>query len=720
MEIDTKQLFKNGLRVLLTSKCNYKCYFCHNEGIKKNNNSEEDIDEKVIINFIRAGVRSITFSGGEPLLYFSKVIKIMTEVEKEIQSDIFNSLDITIVTNGKLLDAEKVEYLCELSNKLKSFKINISLHSYNEATYSCVTKTNNNFKRVLENIKFAIKSKITVSLNYVLLNNYNTAEKELKGIIDLAKRFGIKRIKLIEFLVTQQNSNYYSSFYRIDSLIYNYRFHAQKIICHNKRRQTYILNNDITLDFIRCPCALGCHECAKTREIELIPGNLLLPCIARPKETINAMEESAFKLAKKVVKQLSKMEKIYGNYSPSLIVPPEIMDAKAVFNVSLSNNNQLLNQENNIIWFRSFESKKLIHSADVLIRSNYKYSIEQLNGDSHSRFLCYSEQVREKENLSWQEITYMDSIYDFSRTRAEINNKKASCLDFHVLTKEEIEERTVLLRTPWADQNIKAYYRELKYLNITKRFVDICRIKEEPWPAGEPLTTAKSLCEKYDFQILPIINSEIHAKKVIKKLKNKYRFLLEKAKEIYINSNDDAHDINHALRVAEALFKLSYKEDLEISEKAEALFLAAIMHDIGRTNGKHHSEASAQKAIELMYEAKVSENLHFEVAGLIKKHSHINVKAANLTLYQKLIQDADFLDCFSLEMIPRAFLYKGEHTALRKNAINHIIKKCLYAEKSDFHFNSTRLMAYPGWLFLNSFISNLDANYKKIQQPYFL
>ena len=58
-----------GLRIALTPRCNLKCIYCHHEGEVK---PKREIPGEMVVSVARAaadlGVRSLKFTGGEPLL----------------------------------------------------------------------------------------------------------------------------------------------------------------------------------------------------------------------------------------------------------------------------------------------------------------------------------------------------------------------------------------------------------------------------------------------------------------------------------------------------------------------------------------------------------------------------------------------------------------------------------------------------------------------------
>jgi len=84
-----------NLRISLTSRCNLSCIYCHAEG-EKNPEAEMSTDEIIAIMQTAAkfGIRSIKFTGGEPLIR-PDILQIVRAVPKGIEA--------SITTNGILL-----------------------------------------------------------------------------------------------------------------------------------------------------------------------------------------------------------------------------------------------------------------------------------------------------------------------------------------------------------------------------------------------------------------------------------------------------------------------------------------------------------------------------------------------------------------------------------------------------------------------------------------
>ena len=84
-----------NLRISLTPRCNLSCIYCHAEG-EKNPENEMDADEVIEVMRVGAkfGIRSVKFTGGEPLLR-SDLVRIVQAVPEGMES--------SLTTNGTLL-----------------------------------------------------------------------------------------------------------------------------------------------------------------------------------------------------------------------------------------------------------------------------------------------------------------------------------------------------------------------------------------------------------------------------------------------------------------------------------------------------------------------------------------------------------------------------------------------------------------------------------------
>lgn len=173
--------------VKVTSRCNLKCRYCN---IWKYQDKFRDLSveqqAKILISLRNLGVRIVTITGGEPLLYVN-LEEIITLVRKY-------HMRAHVITNGILLTNNKVVKLV----KAGTDSIILSLDTLDPELYEYLTGASFKFmEQALESLLY-IKKKyqdIDVAVNYVI-NRYNIGE-----IASFAKRitdYGKGRI-LINF-----------------------------------------------------------------------------------------------------------------------------------------------------------------------------------------------------------------------------------------------------------------------------------------------------------------------------------------------------------------------------------------------------------------------------------------------------------------------------------------------------------------------------------------
>ena len=153
----------SNLRVSLTPACNLSCIYCHREGEK---DSRDHLPAADIAEILRVaagfGIRSVKFTGGEPMLR-PDLSEIIASVPAGMES--------SITTNGT--------FLAGLAADLKTAglrRVNVSIDSLNPETYQKITGSNK-LADVLEGIDAALETGLTpVKLNMVVLKGINDHE----------------------------------------------------------------------------------------------------------------------------------------------------------------------------------------------------------------------------------------------------------------------------------------------------------------------------------------------------------------------------------------------------------------------------------------------------------------------------------------------------------------------------------------------------------------
>lgn len=138
--------FPHTLNIYLTSRCNLDCSYCF---VSKDGTEDKEPDiealKRAVDNFLGLvpGDKTISFTGGEPLLRFARIKALCRHLKARSNKD--TSLSVTLTTNGTLLTKNRYSFLTKNNinfkvsidglkknhEKNRPFKINNSGSSYN-------------------------------------------------------------------------------------------------------------------------------------------------------------------------------------------------------------------------------------------------------------------------------------------------------------------------------------------------------------------------------------------------------------------------------------------------------------------------------------------------------------------------------------------------------------------------------------------------------------
>ena len=124
----------------ITSRCNEKCKFCYRD---RDSREVSFADKKKVIDRIAAaGIRKLTFAGGEPLL-----VENIRELILYAKS---RGLMVSLTTNSILLKGEILDFCLQELDWLT-----MSLDGDSNATQSRMTRHGKHFDRVMEVLAYA-------------------------------------------------------------------------------------------------------------------------------------------------------------------------------------------------------------------------------------------------------------------------------------------------------------------------------------------------------------------------------------------------------------------------------------------------------------------------------------------------------------------------------------------------------------------------------------
>jgi len=194
------------VRIKPTNRCNHDCYWCvyadsfrkknkaddfgsghiqsemHTEMVESDTMPKEKLLETLEI-FKEIGVKAVTYSGGGEPLFYKHIVEIM---EKTVS----NGIDLSIITNGELLNGERAKILTHAK------WVRISMDYTNPLQMKNFRRVGNgSFDRVMENIKNFSKIKnhnCDLGVNYIV---HKDNCHDLVKFAKLMKDYGVDNVR---------------------------------------------------------------------------------------------------------------------------------------------------------------------------------------------------------------------------------------------------------------------------------------------------------------------------------------------------------------------------------------------------------------------------------------------------------------------------------------------------------------------------------------------
>ena len=170
----------------VTNRCNFKCRHCYSR-----NDPLEELDKKQLFTCIekvvKAGVFSINFGGGEPLLR-----KDLLEIAEFAAGQ---GLKVTMNSNGYFINKETAINL----KKCGFSKVGISIDSHIPEVHDTFRGIQGSHKKAVEALSYLYEAGIETSLSSVVCKiNY----KELNELIEFVRQNNVRHINLHNFKCT--------------------------------------------------------------------------------------------------------------------------------------------------------------------------------------------------------------------------------------------------------------------------------------------------------------------------------------------------------------------------------------------------------------------------------------------------------------------------------------------------------------------------------------
>jgi molybdenum cofactor biosynthesis enzyme MoaA len=329
LELYTELRQRREMRYALTERCNFRCIFCHNEGLGRGTREPMPVEQvlEILQEAMRLGYTDITFTGGEPLREKARLFRLLEGLGRATARP-----DLTLVTNGSLFDRAVVDALSAYPGEKK---IHLSLHAADPETFRLVTRTlrKDLFDRVAANIRLAAEAGLKVKMNHVVLRDLN--HTRIMAAVELARSLGATAIKFLELLVLPENREDYRLFYDIDAIEQD----LAGIVTgpperKNLRQRVFRHRADtrFTIELQRLTCSIGCGHCRETRDRTFGSGMHFHPCFVRSKRRIAVASPAALDRAlREGDRQIDGYAARFRDSSPTLVQKEIYVDRKTEF-----------------------------------------------------------------------------------------------------------------------------------------------------------------------------------------------------------------------------------------------------------------------------------------------------------------------------------------------------------------------------------------------------
>lgn len=272
MKQDAKMLLpKKELRISITSKCNMKCVYCHNEGNEKNAELNITQIRKIIEAALDYGLTSVRLTGGEPLVH-PHIEEICQMLAREY------GLSVGINTNGILIPK-----LLPLIRAGLVDRVVVGIDYFHHAV-SKQSPIGVPSHIILENVLKVRDTGCDVNIDVVFQDNYNNIANMVRWGID--NRI---RVKIIEEVKRDVSAPINSSYSFMEQKILE-QFHMDCVKDSMNEINGYI-GDFRAVSFLHSLCRLGdCEICKLNMPLRITASGILKPCIIHSENDITLDE----------------------------------------------------------------------------------------------------------------------------------------------------------------------------------------------------------------------------------------------------------------------------------------------------------------------------------------------------------------------------------------------------------------------------------------------
>ena len=253
------------LRASVTLRCNYRCVFCHGEGLGPGRGYEMGPhDYRVVARAaVGLGIKYVKITGGEPL--------VRGDIVEVVGSFAGEGARVSMVTNGSLL----ARYAGALADAGLS-RVNVSLHSLREEVYRWVTG-GGRLDDALAGLRAAADHGLGIKINFVVLRDNL---EDFPSVLGLASDLGAA-LNVIELIPLGMARGEYERLHvPLDPILEYLESRCTRRYRRGfQSRPVYVLDDGVRVEVVK---GYGNPEmCAACTRLRLTPDGRLRVCLYR-------------------------------------------------------------------------------------------------------------------------------------------------------------------------------------------------------------------------------------------------------------------------------------------------------------------------------------------------------------------------------------------------------------------------------------------------------
>ncbi|WP_219223734.1 radical SAM/SPASM domain-containing protein [Pedobacter antarcticus] len=187
-QVDLEDDTEYKLIINPTMNCNFKCWYCYESHIKDSKMTAETIESlkkhisSVVGTMENLKTFHISWFGGEPFLFYEKIIKPVSEYAVAILSARNITLSTTYTTNGFLIKETMIEEFHK--SRVRNFQITLDGNKEMHDTVRFVNSKKGSYDDIVANVLLLCRNELNVSLRI------NYTKSNLTNLDDIIEHLG--------------------------------------------------------------------------------------------------------------------------------------------------------------------------------------------------------------------------------------------------------------------------------------------------------------------------------------------------------------------------------------------------------------------------------------------------------------------------------------------------------------------------------------------------